>query len=63
MNKVIRLLAISLVGAIFLHPALAQQQAAHPVADWIKSAVVYEVNPRTFSVTAILVALSSVWTI
>jgi cyclomaltodextrinase len=27
----------------------AQQLTAHPVADWIKSAVIYEVNPRTFS--------------
>lgn len=29
----------------------AQQPAARPVANWIKSAVVYEVNPRTFSKT------------
>ncbi len=29
--------------------AAGQQPAAHPVAAWIKSAVIYELNPRTFS--------------
>ncbi len=27
----------------------AQQSAAHPVANWIKAGIVYEINPRTFS--------------
>jgi cyclomaltodextrinase len=49
MNKITRLLTIALVSASLLEPALAEQPAAHAVADWIKSAVIYEVNPRTFS--------------
>jgi cyclomaltodextrinase / maltogenic alpha-amylase / neopullulanase len=32
-----------------LSPIYAQQPIAHPVANWIKSAVIYEINPRTFS--------------
>lgn len=28
---------------------LAQQIEAHPVAPWLQSAVIYEINPRTFS--------------
>lgn len=39
------------MAAIFLQPALGEQVAAHTVADWIKSAVIYEINPRTFSET------------
>jgi cyclomaltodextrinase / maltogenic alpha-amylase / neopullulanase len=45
-----RFLVIFLNLALFL-PALAEQPAAHPVADWIKSAVIYELNTRTFSAT------------
>jgi cyclomaltodextrinase len=39
-----------LIVALFL-PLSAEPPAAHPVADWIQSAVIYEVNPRTFSAT------------
>jgi glycosidase len=51
MKKIPRGLTIALVCAILLQRALAEQRAAHDVADWIKSAVIYEVNPRTFSAT------------
>ncbi len=51
MNKAIRVLTITLVSIILVQPILAEQPAAHSVADWIKSAVIYEVNPRTFSPT------------
>ena len=51
MKKIMRVLTIAFVGIILLVPASAQQPAAHAVADWIKSAVIYEVNPRTFSAT------------
>ena len=51
MKKIPRGLTIALVCAILLQRALAEQPAAHEVADWIKSAVIYEVNPRTFSAT------------
>ncbi len=45
-----RFLIIFLTLALSL-PALAEQPLAHPVADWIKSAVIYELNTRTFSAT------------
>jgi glycosidase len=51
MRRANRALTIAFVSAILLQPALAEQPAAHAVADWIKSAVIYEVNPRTFSAT------------
>ena len=51
MKKIPGGLTIALVCAIFLQRALAEQPVAHDVADWIKSAVIYEVNPRTFSAT------------
>jgi 1,4-alpha-glucan branching enzyme len=51
MNKFVRALAVPLLIAVLLTVAVAEQPAAHTVADWIKSAVVYEVNPRTFSAT------------
>jgi cyclomaltodextrinase / maltogenic alpha-amylase / neopullulanase len=44
-----RSFALILLSFALLLPSFAQQPAAHPVADWIKSAVIYEVNPRTFS--------------
>lgn len=52
MKKIIRRLVVVSVSVIFLSSAWAQQPAAHPVSDWIKSAVIYEVNPRTFSATS-----------
>jgi glycosidase len=51
MKKFIRILTIVFVSAILLCPALAEQPAAHAIGDWIKSAVIYEINPRTFSAT------------
>jgi hypothetical protein len=33
----------------FLLPLAAEQLSARPVADWIASGVIYEINPRTFS--------------
>jgi cyclomaltodextrinase len=51
MKRIIRVLTIAFVSAILLQSALAEQPAAHAVAEWIKSAVIYEVNPRTFSAT------------
>ena len=44
-----RSLLVFLVSISLLISASAQQPTAHPVADWIKSAVIYEINPRTFS--------------
>lgn len=43
--------ALVIVAAIVLQSAFGEQAAQHNVADWIKSAVIYEVNPRTFSST------------
>ena len=34
-----------------LLPRAAEQRAARPVADWVASGVIYEINPRTFSAT------------
>ena len=51
MRRANRALTVAFVSAILLQSAMAAQSAAHPVADWIKSAVIYEVNPRTFSAT------------
>lgn len=50
MNKIARrfLIVPTLILAL---SAYAQQPAAHPVAAWIQSAVIYEINPRTFSST------------
>jgi glycosidase len=42
---------LSLASLALQLPAFAEQPAAHPIADWIKSGVIYEVNPRTFSAT------------
>lgn len=47
--KIGRLFCVVVLSLTFLLSALADQPAAHPLADWIKSAVIYEVNPRTFS--------------
>jgi glycosidase len=44
-------LAIVILLTTLLLPTFAETPAAHPVSNWIKSAVIYEVNPRTFSAT------------
>ncbi|HLV86342.1 MAG TPA: alpha-amylase family glycosyl hydrolase [Candidatus Sulfotelmatobacter sp.] len=51
MRRIIHVPALVLVSVLLVHSVVAEQPAAHPVADWIKSAVIYEVNPRTFSAT------------
>ena len=40
-----------LLLALLLPLAAAEQPAARPVANWIASGVIYEINPRTFSPT------------
>lgn len=42
----------TIVVSITLLLSGAEQPAAHPVAGWIQSAVIYEINPRTFSPSA-----------
>jgi glycosidase len=49
--KKIRLLAAAILSTALLLPAFAEQPPAHPIADWIKSGVIYELNPRNFSAT------------
>ena len=49
MTKTLRQFAILVLVLALLAPAFAEQPATHPVADWIRSAVIYELNPRTFS--------------
>ncbi len=49
MNRRFRSVLIFFVFLSLLSSVFAQPTNAHPVADWIKSAVVYEINPRTFS--------------
>ena len=51
MNKRPRSGVVILVCVFWFVPLLAQQPTAHPVTDWIRSGVVYEINPRTFSAT------------
>jgi len=48
-TKTLRQFAILVLVLALLAPAFAEQPATHPVADWIRSAVIYELNPRTFS--------------
>jgi glycosidase len=50
-KKIDRLFSIAALSLALLLSALAAEQPTHPIADWIKSAVIYEVNPRTFSAT------------
>src|SRR5215471_5413303 len=50
-KTIVRLFAAAVLSTAILIPAFAEQPAAHPVADWIKSGVIYEINPRTFSAT------------
>ncbi len=49
MTRFLRRLSILLFAFTLLIPAFAEQPVQHPVADWIKSGVIYELNPRTFS--------------
>lgn len=51
MKKSVRLPIVFLICLALLSPLCAEQPIAHPVAPWIKSAVIYELNPRTFSST------------
>lgn len=49
MRKPSRVLFVAILCLSLLVPASAQQPVAHPIAPWIKSAIIYELNPRTFS--------------
>ena len=49
-TKTRRTISIALFLALLL-PAFAEEQTARQPAGWVKSAVVYELNPRTFSAT------------
>ncbi len=49
LHKLSRALTVLILSLSLLAPLSAQQLTAHPVAPWIKSAVIYEINPRTFS--------------
>ncbi len=51
MKKITRPSAVAVLGITLFLTAFAEQPAAHPVADWIKSGVIYEINPRSFSAT------------
>src|SRR5256714_11808181 len=46
-----RLIAVSVMALTFPLTAFAEQTDVHPVSGWIKSGVIYEINPRTFSAT------------
>lgn len=50
--KQLRFGSIILLIVFCLASCFAQQAAPHPVAGWIQSGVIYEINPRTFSPTA-----------
>ena len=49
MRRNARTFAVLIICCSFLLPLLAQQPDARPVADWVRSGVIYEINPRTFS--------------
>ena len=49
MKTIGRLFSVVSLSLGLLLTALAEQPATHPIADWIKSGVIYEVNPRSFS--------------
>ena len=51
MTRALRPFATVLLVLALLIPAFADQSAPHKVAGWIQSAVIYEINPRTFSAT------------
>ena len=44
-------ITLVLLFSLLLPRAAAEQRAARPVADWVASGVIYEINPRTFSAT------------
>jgi len=48
-SRISRIPIILLSVFSFLLPLAAKQLSARPVADWIASGVIYEINPRTFS--------------
>ncbi len=50
-GTLVRCAGVLLLTGAFLTTAVAQQPAPHPVADWVRSGVIYEINPRTFSAT------------
>ncbi len=41
--------SVVVLGTLLLAPLFGQQPPAHPVAEWIRAGVIYEINPRTFS--------------
>ncbi len=51
-RKFARMLTVIAVLLCLLNSLFAQPPTAHPVADWIRAGVIYEINPRTFSQTA-----------
>lgn len=51
MKRIARPFAIVILSITLLRPVFAEQPASHQASDWIKSAVIYELNPRTFSAT------------
>jgi glycosidase len=48
----LRLSALLLACSISFAPLFAQSAAPHPVAEWVRSGIIYEINPRTFSPSA-----------
>ena len=50
-KRIARPFAIVILSITLLRPVFAEQPTPHAVSDWIKSAVIYELNPRTFSAT------------
>jgi glycosidase len=49
MKRIPRALSVWLIAAAAAVPAWPEAPQAHPVADWIRSGVIYELNTRTFS--------------
>lgn len=49
MRKVLRVTTVLLLFLVLTTSILGEMPPAHPVADWIRSGVVYEINTRTFS--------------
>ena len=48
-NTILKRIAVSIAVIVLSVSALAEQGTPHKAADWIQSAVIYELNPRTFS--------------
>ena len=51
-RKLARMFTVFAVHLGLLSSLFAQPPAAHPVAEWIRAGIIYEINPRTFSQTA-----------